>query len=117
MSPVPISLIPDLSSPRSANCFIRIEPWPAGTNTNSPSGLASRARCRNGAKSGLASGTRNCAMTSPPARVNCSMKDFSMSMPGAKSLTSVTTLLMPFFGAHSATPTVSAGATMPERAM
>ena len=43
---------------------------PEGTNTNSVSGLRSRARCRNGAKSGLASGTLRVSSTSPPPFLN-----------------------------------------------
>jgi len=35
---------------------MKLPPCPAGTNTNMASGLASFIRCRNGAKSGLASG-------------------------------------------------------------
>ena len=58
-SPVPISLMPALSMPRSTNCFITAAPAPEGTNTNSASGLRSRTFCRKGAKSGLRSGTRS----------------------------------------------------------
>src|ERR1700741_4293087 len=43
MSPGPISLIPALSSPRSANCLAKVPAWPAGTNTNRVSGFRSRA--------------------------------------------------------------------------
>src|SRR6187399_2638091 len=43
MSPGPMSLMPALSSPRSANCLAKVPAWPAGTNTNRVSGLASRA--------------------------------------------------------------------------
>ena len=38
----------------------------------------------------------------PPSALNFSLKDFSASMPGPKSLTMVTTFLMPFLNAHSA---------------
>src|SRR5438270_132289 len=55
-SPGPITLMPALSRPRSAYCFMKLPPWPAGTNTKIASGLASFMRWRNGAKSGLASG-------------------------------------------------------------
>ena len=37
---------------------MKVPPWPDGTKMKIASGLASAARCRNGEKSGLASGTR-----------------------------------------------------------
>ena len=67
-SPGPITLMPR-SSPRSANCFMKLPPWPAGTNTKIASGLASFTRCRNGAKSGLASGTLTSSTIWPPPAV------------------------------------------------
>src|SRR6516165_1334610 len=87
MSPAPNRRMPDLSSPRSTNCRIMAAAWPAGMKTKTPSGAASRTRCRNGAKSGLSMGTRNARGTSPPARVNVSLKYVSESWPGAKSET------------------------------
>ena len=81
-SPVPISLMPALSRPRSANCFMSAAPAPEGTNVNSASGLASRTFCRNGAKSGLRSGTRRLSTTWPPLNCRRSLKNFSASMPG-----------------------------------
>ena len=39
-SPVPMSLMPLLSSPRSPNCFMNGAPTPDGTNTNTASGLS-----------------------------------------------------------------------------
>ena len=81
-SPVPISLMPLLSSPRSVNCFMKIAPTPDGTNTKTASGDASRTRCRNGAKSGLRKGTRKLSTTCPPAAVKRVLKAFSASIPG-----------------------------------
>jgi hypothetical protein len=82
-SPGPISLTPALSRPRSVNWRTNVPPWPDGTKMNSASGLASAARCRNGAKSGLASGMRMAVAISPPAALNLSVNDFSPSTPGA----------------------------------
>ena len=59
-------------------------------------------RCRDGAKSGLASGTRSNSMISPPTCVKRVLNAVSASVPGAHSLTSVTTRLRPFLIAHSA---------------
>ena len=64
--------------------------------------MASAAFCRTGAKSGLRSGTRRFSTIVPPSALNFSLNDFSASMPGPKSVTRVTTFLMPFFTAHSA---------------
>ena len=58
-------------------------------------------RCRNGAKSGFASGTFSFSITCPPPAVNALVKAVSASAPGAQSLTSVTTFLLPFFAAQS----------------
>src|SRR5215471_18165484 len=55
--------MPDLPIPRSKNCLAKMPDWFAG-NTNRVSGARSRARCKNGAKSGLATGIRNDSMTS-----------------------------------------------------
>src|SRR5579862_8825442 len=68
---------------------------------NAVSGLMSAMRCRNGAKSGLASGSRIDSTISPPTWVNRVLKAVSASTPGAQSLTSVTTFLLPFLNAHS----------------
>src|SRR6476469_9456964 len=65
------------------------------------SGWMSRMRCRNGAKSGLASGWRIDSTIWPPSSVNRCLKALSASVPGAHSLTSVTTRLLPFLAAHS----------------
>jgi hypothetical protein len=54
-------------------------------------------------------GTRNSAGTVPPLWVKRLVKVFSASMPGPKSVTSVTTFFIPFFAAHSAMPTVTCG--------
>ena len=59
-------------------------------------------RCRNGAKSGLASGMRIDSMISPPTCLKRVLNAVSASVPGAHSLTSVTTRLLPFLIAHSA---------------
>ena len=61
----------------------------------------SRMRWRNGAKSGLASGMRIDSTTWPPPAVKLALNAVSASMPGAQSLTSVTTRFDPFFAAHS----------------
>src|SRR5580700_4129827 len=66
------------------------------------SGLRSAMRCSGGAKSGLASGTRSDSMTSPPNWVKRVLNACSASVPGAQSLTKVTTRLEPFLIAHSA---------------
>src|SRR5277367_3225881 len=66
------------------------------------SGLRSAMRCSGGAKSGLASGTRSDSMISPPTWVKRVLNDDSASVPGAHSLTKVTTRLDPFLIAHSA---------------
>ena len=58
-------------------------------------------RCRNGAKSGLASGTFSFSITCPPPAVNALTNAVSASAPGAQSLTSETTFLLPFFAAQS----------------
>ncbi len=55
-----------------------------------------------GAKSGLASGTRSDSMISPPTWVKRVLNELSASVPGAQSLTRVTTRLEPFLIAHSA---------------
>ena len=59
-------------------------------------------RCKAGAKSGLDSGTRSVSMTSPPSCVKRVLNACSASVPGAHSLTRVTTRLLPFLIAHSA---------------
>src|ERR1700761_15148 len=66
------------------------------------SGLRSAMRCRAGAKSGLDSGTRSDSMTSPPNCVKRGLNACSASVPGAHSLTRVTTRLLPFLIDHSA---------------
>src|SRR5262249_58599807 len=63
---------------------------------------ASRARCRNGAKSGLASGTRIVSMICAPPLTAASLNVVSDSTPGAQSLTMVTIFLAPFLTAQSA---------------
>ena len=68
---------------------------------NAVSGLMSRIRCRNGAKSGLASGIRIDSTICPPSSVNRCLNALYASVPGAHSLTSVTTRLLPFLAAHS----------------
>src|ERR1700722_14859260 len=68
---------------------------------NAVSGLRSAMRWRNGAKSGLASGSRVDSTISPPPCVNRVLNAVSASMPGAQSLTRVTTFLLPFLNAHS----------------
>src|SRR5271169_2482870 len=75
------------------------------------SGLRSAMRCRGGAKSGLASGTRSDSMISPPTWVNRVLNAVSASAPGAQSLTKVTTRFEPFLIAHSAM-VQACGATM-----
>src|SRR3981189_1790556 len=65
------------------------------------SGLISRMRCRNGAKSGLASGMRIDSIIWPPSSVKRCLNEVSASVPGAQSLTSVTARLLPFLAAHS----------------
>src|SRR5271170_6543579 len=67
---------------------------------NAVSGLRSLMRCRNGAKSGLASGMRIDSTISPPTWVKRVLNAVSASTPGAQSLTSVTTRLLPFLNAH-----------------
>ena len=57
-------------------------------------------RCRNGAKSGFASGTLSFSITSPPPAVNAALNAASDSAPGAQSFTRVTTFLLPFLAAH-----------------
>src|SRR6202022_784531 len=57
-SPGPMILMPEAASPRSANCLAKIPAWVPGKYRNAVSGLRSRTRCRNGAKSGFASGMR-----------------------------------------------------------
>src|SRR5580704_7148089 len=69
---------------------------------NAVSGLRSAMRCSDGAKSGLASGMRIESTISPPTCANRVLKEVSASAPGAQSLTSVTTRLLPFLIAHSA---------------
>src|ERR1700722_11953055 len=69
---------------------------------NAVSGFRSMMRWSDGAKSGLASGTRSDSMTSPPTWDQRVLKDVSASTPGAHSLTSVTTRFEPFLIAHSA---------------
>src|SRR5215470_7891632 len=59
-------------------------------------------RCKNGAKSGLASGMRIDSAISPPTCLKRVVNAVSASTPGAQSFTSVTTRLLPFFAAHSA---------------
>src|ERR1051326_597446 len=66
------------------------------------SGLRSAMRCRNGAKSGLASGIRIDSMISPPTCLKRVVNAVSASTPGAHSLTRVTTRFEPFLDAHSA---------------
>src|SRR5277367_3992675 len=68
---------------------------------NAVSGLRSATRCKNGAKSGLASGKRIDSTISPPTCLKRVAKATSASIPGAQSLTSVTTFLLPFLKAHS----------------
>src|SRR5579864_4698030 len=80
-SPGPITLMPALSSPRSAYCFMKLPPCPAGTNTNMASGLASFILCRNGAKSGFWSGTLTSSTIWPPPATKCSLKKFSAGLP------------------------------------
>src|ERR1700758_3769185 len=94
--------MPDLSRPRSTNCLARIAAWLAGTKTNRVSGLASRARCRNGEKSGFASGTLRVSTTEPPACVNVDAKTPDASCPGAQSDAMMVPRLEPFCAAHLA---------------
>ena len=77
-----IILMPLLSSPRSTNCFMKAAPAPVGTKTNRASGFSSTARCRKGAKSGLASGTFSLAFTVPPAASKVLENQSSASPPG-----------------------------------
>src|SRR3954462_11364416 len=65
------------------------------------SGLRSRIRCRKGAKSGFANGMRMDSIIWPPSSVKRCLKAVSASVPGAHSLTRVTTRLLPFLAAHS----------------
>ena len=81
-SPVAISLMPDLSSPRSPNCFMKAAPCPEGRKQNTASGLRSATFCRKGAKSGARSGVRIESTTLPPSSVNWLLKNFSASRPG-----------------------------------
>src|SRR5262249_30779248 len=83
MRPVPISRMPDDSRPRSAYWRTNDPASPPGTQAKIASGLASRARCRNGAKSSACSGTRTVSTISPPPALNASTKAFSVSSPGA----------------------------------
>ena len=94
---------------------MKIAPTPDGTNTNTASGEASRTRCRNGAKSGLRNGTRSSAGTCPPSAVNRFLNVVSASMPGPKSVTSVTTFLMPACHAQLASGLVTCGSVNPAR--
>ena len=88
MSPGPISLMPALSSPRSPKPFISaVADLPAGTNTNSASGLASFTRCRNGAKSIVGGGMRTVPTTFPPPAVKARVNASWASWPGPKSAT------------------------------
>src|SRR4029077_16902690 len=66
------------------------------------SGLISPMRCKNGAKSGLASGMRIDSAISPPTCLKRVVNAVSASIPGAQSLTMVPTRLLPFLAAHSA---------------
>ena len=81
-SPVAISRMPDLSSPRSPNCFMNAAPCPDGRKTNTASGFMSASFCRNGAKSGLRSGVRISPAIFPPSSVKRLLKNFSASSPG-----------------------------------
>src|SRR5580704_5414618 len=83
---------------------------------NAVSGLRSRMRCKGGAKSGLASGTRSDSMISPPTWVKRVLNAVSASLPGAQSLTSVTTRLEPFLIAHSAAIQACGAMMKPARA-
>src|SRR5580658_726117 len=69
---------------------------------NAVSGLRSAIRCSDGAKSGLASGMRIESRIVPPTWPKRVLKAVSASVPGAQSLTKVTTRLEPFLIAHSA---------------
>src|SRR5262249_37912116 len=73
-----------------------------------PVRAGSRTRCRNGANAGLSKGTRNARGTSPPAAVNVCLKYVSESWPGAKSETTVATVLRPCLAAQSAMITTGA---------
>src|SRR5262245_50034042 len=91
-----------LSSPRSTNCLAKLPACTDGMNTNTACGEASRTRCKNGAKSGFCNGTRMESTIRPPDAKNRALKEASASWPGAKSLISVTTSLMPVLTAQSA---------------
>src|SRR6516162_530235 len=62
----------------------------------------SRARCRNGEKSGLASGTFSVSRTRPPPLVKLASKTLPASAPGAQSDNTDTAFLLPFLIAQSA---------------
>ena len=92
-------------------------PWPEGKNTNKASGAASRTFCNTGAKSGLRSGVRSLSTMVPPLSKKRSTKNFSASLPGPKSLTSVMAFLILFLAAHSAMPMVAWGSVKLVRMM
>ena len=94
MSPGPISLMPSLARPRSPKPFIRaVADFPAGTKTNSASGLASLTRCRNGAKSEVGGGMRTVPIIFPPPSVKPLVKPSCASWPGPKSATATYAVL------------------------
>src|SRR5258708_8566373 len=68
---------------------------------NAVSGARSRTRCRNGAKSGWASGTCSSSITCPPPAEKALTNAVSASVPGAQSFTIETTFLLPFLAAQS----------------
>ncbi len=116
-SPKPMSRMPELFSSRPANCRIRTEPTPEGTKAKNASRAASRARCREGAKSGFCSGARRLSTTCPPASANRVLSQVSASMPGPWSVTSVASLRTPSRAAHSARTVVVCETVTEVRAM
>src|SRR4029077_652565 len=76
--------------------------WLAGTNTKSVSGLPSRARWRNGAKSGFASGTLSASTMTPPACAKVAENTPDASCPGAQSEAMMVARLDPFLAAQLA---------------
>ena len=97
MSPGPISLMPALSRPRSMNCLTKVPAWPAGTNTNSASGLRSRGALQE--RREVRIGERNLdGLDDLAARLGEALGErlSRLPRPGAQSDCTITTFLMPF---------------------
>ena len=76
--------MPALSRPRSANCFMKVPPWPDGTNTKIASGLASADALQERREVGVGAAARWIASDDLAAAAvrNGSVNDFSASAPG-----------------------------------